>query len=105
MKSLIRSLFFGDCENNQKDKAFTKFLIRDGIIDSCGWNSINFLKDDKHYQCFSHKTGEVILISVYDKNSKKHFFCFNNLDYKDNKEKYERLRNSIPKWYAESKKK
>ena len=110
LKSLIRSLIFSGCgnkeEDNQKDKDFTNFLIRDGRIDSCGWTSINFLKDDRNYSCslrygLLEKDENYIVISVYDKKSKKHFLCFNNLDYKDNKEKYEMLRDGIPKWYEE----
>lgn len=117
MKTLISTLILGaglvlgGCgdKNNQKYQDFANFIIKEGKKDATGSLILNFSKDDKNYICMYKKN---IYISVA--GAKVYEVYHNNLeldsyDYlfegkHNHREIFEMLIDSIPKWYAESKK-
>lgn len=126
------SLVLSGCGNKEKYENFANFIAKEGSLGSDEDRRLNFLKDNKEYfaSLYSNALGtneEVIVISILDQKSYEHFQDWNlnglnNYTYefenrkkvkdpsstffqsKENKQKYEMLIDSIPKWYAESKK-
>ncbi len=108
------------CKNkdNQKYKDFANFIIKEGEKDINGEFLLGFSKGNKRYYCTFYNEKH-LRTDIFIGRSEELFedrnlngldnyeFIFDGVTINENisssKEEYERLIDSIPKWYAESK--
>lgn len=113
----VVSLFVGSCEkNNQKYKDFANFILKEGKMSNEFplELKIDFSRDNKNYNCIFLPEFKQINIFINDKKNNESFYDrdlnglddYSGLSQKEllsQKQEYEMLIDSIPKWYAEFK--